>query len=172
MSDNVDEFLAHYGVPGMKWGKRKNPDSYQAKADKRVGDSQQKFNNLKSTQGRGSSQTKAAGKELKIAKLQARAAPSKAGAVLLGTVGRKERYTSPEALQKRSQAIKLGVAASLTSLGSMAANQLQTSNNPRVRVGASMANLLMGSATTGLSIAALTKGYGAAKTEQEARRNA
>lgn len=22
MSDNVDEFLAHYGVPGMRWGRR------------------------------------------------------------------------------------------------------------------------------------------------------
>ena len=23
MADNVDDFLAHYGVPGMKWGRRK-----------------------------------------------------------------------------------------------------------------------------------------------------
>lgn len=23
MSDEVDDFLAHYGIPGMKWGKRK-----------------------------------------------------------------------------------------------------------------------------------------------------
>lgn len=27
MAEEVDDFLAHYGVPGMKWGKRKAVDS-------------------------------------------------------------------------------------------------------------------------------------------------
>lgn len=29
MSDQVDEFLAHYGKKGMKWGQRKNRESSQ-----------------------------------------------------------------------------------------------------------------------------------------------
>ena len=40
MSNDVDDFLAHYGVPGMKWGKKKGsvsaPDKRIAKIDRQL----------------------------------------------------------------------------------------------------------------------------------------
>jgi hypothetical protein len=35
MADNVDEFLAHYGVLGMQWGKRKAKEPKQTRAQKK-----------------------------------------------------------------------------------------------------------------------------------------
>ena len=35
MSDQVDEFLAHYGKKGMKWGQRKNRETSQVLAYKK-----------------------------------------------------------------------------------------------------------------------------------------
>lgn len=34
MDDEVDEFLAHYGVPGMKWGRRKGVEGVSRKTNR------------------------------------------------------------------------------------------------------------------------------------------
>lgn len=34
MTDNVDDFLAHYGVPGMKWGRRSIASAKSSKSQK------------------------------------------------------------------------------------------------------------------------------------------
>lgn len=172
MSDNVDDFLAHYGVPGMKWGKRKaaNPEKYQKKADKAVRNTTGEYNRLKAEQGRGSKATKAAKKEMKVAKERAKAAPSLIGAVA-GGLARKERYTNPEALQKRGQAGKLAVAGVLTTVAgnSLKAASVALGENSKAANGAKLAGSLLGGAGGLLTIGAIAKGADAAITERNAR---
>jgi hypothetical protein len=172
MSDNVDDFLAHYGVPGMKWGKRKavNPEKYQKKADQAVRKSTDEYNRLRSEQGRGSKQTKAAKKEMKIAKERAKAAPSLIGAVA-GALAKKERYTNPSALQKRNQAGKLAAAAVITGLASsgLRAAAVSMGENSKAANGVQLASSLLSGAGGLLTIGSIAKGADAAITERNSR---
>lgn len=54
MSDEVDDFLAHYGVPGMKWGKTKaRPDGTSRRTERDAGKDAKEFARAKMYYGQG-----------------------------------------------------------------------------------------------------------------------
>jgi hypothetical protein len=173
-AENVDDFLAHYGVKGMKWGKRtRNPEKYQKKADRKVAKAQDEYDRLKAQQGRGSKQTRVAKADLKTAKLRAQGAPSLLGAVG-GQLARKERYTDSGALQKRNQAGKIAVGAVLTGIAGMgvkavAASLQESGGNSKAAYGAAIAGTVLSAAGTGLTLASIAKAADASITERNAR---
>jgi len=53
MSDNVDDFLAHYGVRGMRWGKSKSGSSTSRKTNREAGKDATEFARAKMYYGEG-----------------------------------------------------------------------------------------------------------------------
>lgn len=172
MATDVDEFLAHYGVPGMKWGKRKaNPDKYQKKADKKLRDAKKNYETIKNEQGRFSKNSRAAAKDLIDAKALARSAPSKTWAVM-GGLSNKNRYSDPTAIKQRASAGKLAAAGAVAGIASMGAREVlnQTARSGgRAAVGALVATTILSTAGAGLGVASIVQATKAASNEQKSR---
>ena len=147
MTDNVDDFLEHYGVPGMKWGKRKAPTIASAAGLTKGAKPLDKQGNLKK--------------------------PSYAREALIGTWSNsKDRYTDPKALANRTRAGKLAAGAFITGLGSTALTMVaQGSKNPSVAAGAAITAQLLSKSSGLVGTAALVTGVVAVRQERVARAN-
>jgi hypothetical protein len=94
MSTEVDEFLAHYGVPGMKWGKRKAGETKASrkaanrKTLKEFGDKRLAVNGGSSKKAIAKSVGKMAGVNFAVNTLVANIPPGKVklGVAAVGTV--------------------------------------------------------------------------------------
>lgn len=146
MADQVDEFLEHYGVPGMKWGKRK----------------------ATSTVAESLGLSKGATPRDKNGDIKK---PSYAREALIGTFyNSKKRYTDPRALATRTRAGKLAGTAALLSVGSTALDIVAgSSKNPSVQLGAAVAAKYLGGAGSIVGTGALITGLGAVRQERVAR---
>lgn len=146
MTTEVDAFLEHYGVPGMKWGKRK--------ASSTVAESLGLSKGATPRDSNGNIKT-----------------PSYAREALVGQwANSKKRYTDPKALATRTRAGKLAGTAALLSIGSMGMNAIAAgSKNPSVQLGAAIAGKYLGGAGSIVGTGALITGLGAVRQERVAR---
>lgn len=146
MTDQVDTFLEHYGVPGMKWGKRKATSTVAESLGLSKGATpRDKQGNIKK--------------------------PSYARELLIGTYSNsKKRYTDPKALATRTRAGKLAGTSLLLSVGSMGLSAIASgSKNPSVSAGAAMAGNLLGRAGGVVGLGAAVSGVVAVRQERVAR---
>ena len=146
MTTEVDEFLEHYGVPGMKWGKRKATSTVAESLGLSKGATpRDKQGNIKK--------------------------PSYARELVLGTYSNsKKRYTDPKALATRTRAGKLAGAAVIMNVGSTGLTLLATnSKNPSVAAGAAITGKLLGRAGGVVGLGAAVTGITAVRQERVAR---
>lgn len=146
MTTEVDDFLEHHGVKGMKWGKRKAPTIASAAGLTKGKKPLDKAGNLKK--------------------------PSYGRELVGQWTNSKDRYTNPQALGNRTRAGKLAGSAALLSIGGTALNVVAgTSKNPSVQAGAAMAGKFLGSAGSIVGTGALVTGLVAVRQERVARGN-
>lgn len=147
----LDPHLAHYGVPGMRWGKRK-----AIGADPRTG----KRNKASALDWKPTSKGQAKN-------------PSVLRNLALGGLGNsKTRYTNDAALAKRHKAGRQVVAGVLTSFGtSVVGKALQTSNNEGAQLVGSVISQIGGLTGTALGLTGMVTGIKATVEEQNSRNN-
>lgn len=142
----IDEFLAHFGVKGMKWGKHNASSTIAEAAGLTSGRTpRDKNGNVKK--------------------------PSYVRELALGTWSNsKKRYTDPDALALRTNAGKLAGTALLTSLSGTAIGALGgASKNASVSAGLGAVSSLLNGASGLIGTGALVLGVGAVKKERAAR---
>lgn len=147
MTTEVDDFLEHYGVKGMRWGKRGASTVAESLGLSKGATPRDKAGNIKK--------------------------PSYGRQVLLGTAtNSKKRFTDPKALATRTASGKLAAAAFLTGLGGTALGAIAgSSKNSSVAAGAAMAAKLLNSASGAAGTAAAVSGIVAVRQERVARSN-
>lgn len=165
--EDVEEFLAHFGVLGMKWGVRKDRERTDYEQDR---DNKRKIKRAELSKARASK--KAAYRAQQAARPTVSKTRAIAGGLVMPAIGlgSKARYTDPQALKKRTSAGKLALAAFLTGVGSGAVSSLGAlSKNPTVNVGSQFIGQLGGTAAFGLGIGSIVNNVKAIDQERYAR---
>lgn len=144
--DTIDEFLAHYGVKGMKWGQRK-ASSTVAEA-------------IGLTRGKTPRDKKGNIKK-----------PSYARELLIGTwANSKKRYTDPAARAQRTAAGKLFAASLVTNLAGVGLSVVAASTkNSNAAAGAQAVSQMLGGVGSITGLGSLVYGVSAARTERKSR---
>lgn len=147
MAAEVDNFLEHYGVKGMRWGKRNASTIAEAAGLSKGVTPRDKTGGIKT--------------------------PSYARAAIVGNwANSKKRFTDPAALKTRTAAGKLAAVAFVGSVGSTALGVIAaTSKNSSVAAGASMASGILSRGAGAVGTAALVTGVVAVRQERVARAN-
>ncbi len=148
MSDDVDDFLAHYGVKGMRWGKRNASTIAEAA---------------------GLSSGKAP-----LNKQGQLKRPDYVRSVMLGSWSNsKKRYTDPQALKTRTAAGKLFAAALIGSVGASAlAGAASMSKSASTSAGLAIASQMLSKGAGAVGTAGLITGVIGVRQERVARATA
>lgn len=147
-TDEVDTFLEHHGVKGMKWGKRNASTVAEGLGLSKGATPRDKNGNIKK--------------------------PSYVRELALGTYSNsKKRYTDPQALKTRTAAGKLAATAFMTGLGGTALTLIaNSSKNSSVAAGAAITAQLFNTSSALVGTAAAVTGVAAVRQERVARAGA
>lgn len=145
MAEEVEDFLEHYGVKGMRWGKRGASTIAEAAGLSKGATPRDKEGNIKK--------------------------PSYGRQLALGSFSNsKKRFTDPQALATRTAAGKLAATAFLTGLGGTALTAIASSSkNSSIAAGAAITAQLLNSTSGIAGTAAAITGVVSVRQERVAR---